>query len=268
MLCVKRGYSSCTIGYTAQRLCAIFVFRALCSADGSRWVAHCKRQRRTLEFIPMLIKLVPSIPPDPITNLIPNITRILEMDLRRIVNRHFSSTRPMHTHPTKDSAVAILLDSVRDTRDPPRNHRFDAGDVATQLNVNLIAAVPCTNDSACSCTKSGVREEVVLVIGRGIQKRGPGEVCVICTGGGVDVWISDCGDRAPGIVVVSIALSARSTLWQRWAAYTLCPNSQWHHWRARNSAERRTWRTQAHRWRGYRPRLDWQGGSTRCCMLA
>lgn len=106
----------------------------------------------------MLIKRVPRVPAYLIPDLSSHVARILEVD------------------PTKDSAITIVHHCLHDVRNSPGDHLLDNCHITAELDVDLIATVPGTNDRA-GCTSEGcVCGQIVLVIWGRIQERLPGWV--------------------------------------------------------------------------------------------
>jgi hypothetical protein len=126
-------------------------------------VSSCRKYHRVAQttfppnskLLPPLLKGIPSLFPNPPSNLIANITRILEVNT------------------TKDPAISIVLHSFLDARSPPRDDLLNARHITAQLYVDLIAAVPQADDSASSSAKRGVRAQVVLMVGRRVEERRP-----------------------------------------------------------------------------------------------
>jgi hypothetical protein len=111
--------------------------------------------RRYSKLLPPLLKSIPSLFPNPPSDLITNITRILEVNT------------------TKDSAISIVLHSLLDACDPPRDDLLNARHVTAQLHIDCIAAVPQADDSAGSSAKRGMCAQVVLMVGCRVEERCP-----------------------------------------------------------------------------------------------
>ena len=86
---------------------------------------------------------------------------------------------------TKDTTVPIVLHCLLDACGSSRDDLLDARHVTAQLHVNLVAAIPQTDDGTGCCAKCGVRAQVVLMVWRGVEERSPPRINKACVGGEV-----------------------------------------------------------------------------------
>jgi hypothetical protein len=116
---------------------------------------HATTSPRDSKLLPPFVKSIPSLFSNPPSDLSTNITRILEMDT------------------TKDPAISVILHSLLNACGPPRDDLLNVRYITAQLHINIITAVPQADDSASRTTERGVRAQVVLMIGRRVEKRDP-----------------------------------------------------------------------------------------------
>jgi hypothetical protein len=111
----------------------------------------------------MLVKSVPSVATHPSSDLITDVTCILEVDT------------------SKYSAITIVYHRLSDICDSSRDDLPDRSHVAAQLNVNVITTVPELDDGARSSSECRMRGQVVLMVWRWIKQRYPSRVGEVTT---------------------------------------------------------------------------------------
>jgi hypothetical protein len=109
-----------------------------------------------------------------------------------------------NTYASKDAAVPVVLCCSREARNAPRDHT-DIVDshIAAEIDINLVATVPCPDYLRSGAAERRMRREIVLVIRCWVEERNPRRVRNVLPARKPDTRPMDGSDGAPGVVMIS-----------------------------------------------------------------
>lgn len=103
----------------------------------------------------------------------------------------------------EDATISILIRRSLDACLPSGDDLLDARHVTTQLNIDVIAAVPQAGDCGGCRAEHGVCAQIVLTVRYSIEERPPARINETGVGGEVDRSIVlESSDRPPAVVEI------------------------------------------------------------------